>query len=78
MQANRGDIGLDLSDAGAYSRDVLEAGPPSSQHGDDAVHELNEIRTDALRLIDEGGFSYVASPWALPLAHDAPLQLVSC
>jgi hypothetical protein len=61
MQANRGDIGLGPNGAGAHAQDVPEAGPPSPQHVDAAVYELNETRSNALRLIDEGGFSYVAS-----------------
>jgi|SRR6266850_533069 len=76
MQANRG--GLKPNDAGAHAQDVLEAGPPPLQHVDAAVHELNETRINALRLIDEGSFSYVASPrlpLALLFAHYAPFAV---
>jgi hypothetical protein len=38
-----------------------ESGPPPLPQDHPAVHQLNETRTNALRLIDEGGFSYVAS-----------------
>ena len=60
------------------------AGPPPQRDGV-VVRELNKARTEALRLIDESAFSCVATSSALvlfpisppPLAHRAPLQLVS-
>ena len=77
MQANRG--GLEPNGAGAHAQDALEAGPPPQHFRvDAAVHELNETRINALRLIDEGSFSYVASrrlPLALSFAHHAPFAV---
>jgi hypothetical protein len=60
MQANHG--GLEPNGAGAHAQYTLEAGPLPPQHVDAGVHELNETRLNALRLIDEGSFSYVALP----------------
>jgi hypothetical protein len=45
-----------------------------------AAHELNQIRADALRRIDEGGFSCVAGlslSLFTPVHHHGVLQLVS-
>jgi hypothetical protein len=43
------------------------------------VHELNQIKTEALRDIDESGFSCAAtlSPSAACSAHQAAVKLVS-
>lgn len=60
MQANRGDGDSDdFSDT--HEGDVRGAGPPGPVNNHNAAHELDQIRTDALRDIDEGGFSCVAS-----------------
>jgi len=72
MQANYRDTDSEHSSAASH---VRGAGPP---YDDAAARELNESRMNALRLIDESGFSCVGSGlFALPLAHRAPSQLVS-
>ncbi len=72
MQANQRDTDSEHSSAASH---VRRAGPP---YDEAAARELNESRMNALRLIDESGFSCVASRLlALPLAHSAPSQLVS-
>jgi hypothetical protein len=56
MQANDGD-----SDSDYRSGTHEGGGPGAPANNNAAVHELNRIRSEALRDIDEGGFSCVAS-----------------
>ncbi len=74
MQANHGDNSSHHSSPEIQAQEVSTAG----SYDDAAARELNESRTNALKLIDEGAFSCVTScPLAPPLAHRAPSQLVS-
>lgn len=64
MQANGGIAHPDHNSPRAHTLVASIAGPPP-QRDDILVHELNEARMNALRLIDEGGFSCVAISRAL-------------
>lgn len=78
MQADRADGDAD-SFSDTHEGDVRGAGPPGPVNNVAAAHELDQIRSDALRDIDEGGFSCVASlsvPVFRLLTHRA-LKLVS-
>jgi len=64
MQANGGITHSDDNSPRAHALVTRIAVPPP-QRDDIVLRELNEARTNALRLIDEGGFSCVATSRAL-------------
>lgn len=60
MQANGGDGDSD-SFSDTHEGNVPGAGPAHPVNNNAVGHELDELRTEALRDIDNGGFSCVAS-----------------